>query len=108
MSVAADTPDVQVVYAVDSRNCADAGLDALQIHAAGDAFQKNVQALADDADGRPQNHHADAHRECGVDPALAHVGNGDTAGDDCSSGESVANFVDQRATHVDVASTTHE
>src|ERR1022692_2152699 len=47
-------------------NGADDLLNALQLHAAGSAFQQDVEALADDPDGRPDDHDADAHGKCGV------------------------------------------
>src|SRR5271169_6303040 len=50
VGVAADAPDVQIVDAVDARYGTDAGLDALQLHAAGNAFEQDVQALANDSD----------------------------------------------------------
>ena len=84
------------------------GFDALQLHAAGSAFQQDVQALADDADGRPEDHDADADGERGIDPALAGEGDGDATGDHRGRGQRVADFVHDGAAQVDVAMAAHE
>src|ERR1035438_9882505 len=108
MSIAADAPDVQIVDVVDSGDGANGGFDALQFHAARRAFEQDVEALADDADGRPEDHDADADGEGGIDPALSGKRDGDTSGDDGGGGERVADFVHDGATQVDVAMAAHE
>lgn len=46
----ANAPNVQVVYIVDALDSANDGFDLLQLHAAGSAFQKDVQRFANDAE----------------------------------------------------------
>ena len=58
MAFRADTPDVQVVYVVDSLDFADGRFQTVEFHAAGRRFEQDVHGLAQDADGRPQNQRA--------------------------------------------------
>src|SRR5215469_15010705 len=62
MRFGADTPYVQIVYIVDALDGANDGFDLLQLHPARRAFQKNVERLANDAESRPENQHADPDR----------------------------------------------
>ena len=108
MSVAANAPDVEVVDIVDAGDGTNGGFDALQFHAPGGAFEQDVEALANDPDGRPQDHDADSDGEGGIDPAMAGERDGDTSGDDRGGGERVTNFVHDGAAQIDVAMATHE
>ncbi len=65
----------------------------VQFHAAGRALQQNVEALADDADRRPEDHDADADGERRIDPALSGERDGDASGDDGGGGQRVADLV---------------
>src|SRR5664279_1149739 len=69
MGIAANAPHVEVVDIIDAWDGADCAFNALQFHAAGSAFEQDVEALADDSDGRPQDHHANAYGQGGINPA---------------------------------------
>src|SRR6185437_1619450 len=47
----ADAPDMQIVHIVDAVNAGNSGGDVFQFHAARSAFQENIQAPTDNADG---------------------------------------------------------
>src|SRR5580700_4244267 len=108
MSVASNAPDVEVMDMIDAGNCANSTFDAFDFHAARSALQQDVQALTDDADGGPQDHHADADGEGRIDPALSGKGNRDASGDDSGRGQRVADFVHDGTAQVDVAMPAHE
>src|SRR5215831_12522312 len=103
MSVATDAPHVQIMNVVDAWDGANRRLDAIERHAAGNALKQNVQALANDADRRPQDHHANADGERGIDPALPGEDDRDAADNHGRGGESISDFVDDGAAHVNVA-----
>ena len=103
MRVTADAPDVQVVNIDDASDGAHFRDDGLEFHRAGRAFEKDIQALANNADRRPQDHASDGNGECRVNPAMAGDHDGPASGDDRCRGESVANLVNDYRAQIQVA-----
>src|SRR5262249_56497735 len=99
----ADAPDVEVVDVVDAVDPANGGFEFVKFHATGGAFEQDVHGLAQDAKGGPKDQGANAEGEGGVDPVVAGGENDPAADDDGRGGESIADFVQQRAADVDVA-----
>ena len=80
----------------------------VKFHAARRAFQQDVESLANDAESRPQNQHADPNRQDRVDPIVVGEQDGPASGDDGGGRERVADFVEQGAANVHVAAGTVE
>ena len=108
MGFRSDAPDVEIVNVVHSRDRADRQFDLLQLHAARRAFEQDVESLADDAESRPQDEHADPDRKNRVDPVIAREQDGPAARDDRGSRERIADFVQQGAADVHVSTRTIE
>src|SRR5260370_39245871 len=64
----AEGPDVEVVDVEDAGDLAECGANVRKLKGAGCAFEENVECLADDGDGTPDDHGGDADGEDGVDP----------------------------------------
>lgn len=67
------------------------------------ALEEDVEGLADDADGAPEDHGGDEDGEERVDPGHAGKEDGCAAYDDGGGGERVAEHVEEDAADVDVA-----
>ena len=67
------------------------------------ALEEDVERLADDTDGAPEDHGGDDDGEDGVDPGHAGEEDGCTAYDDSGGGERVAEHVEEDAADIDVA-----
>src|ERR1700722_6640661 len=96
------TPAVEIVHVVDSFDRADRGLDFLQAHPPGRAFEQNIQRLAHDAVARPQDQRADAEGERGIDPIISRDKNRPASEDYGGGGERIADFVQQGTADVHV------
>ena len=66
--VRAEAPDVQVVNVDHALDGFHAGANLGERDAAGRAFEKNIEGLADDADAGPENERGNEQRENRVDP----------------------------------------
>ena len=67
----AKTPDVQIVNVEDAFNCGHGITDLTQLQVAGRSFEKDVEGLANDCDGAPENHRGDQDGKYGIDAGEA-------------------------------------
>ena len=91
---------------VDVEDAGDGGKRAANVaqrDCAGRAFEQDVEGLADDGDGAPDDHAGDEEREHRVDPHDAGKQDACAAGDDGRGGEGVAEHVQEDGADVDVA-----
>src|SRR5512146_1687317 len=79
-------PDVQVMHVVHAANLSQSQLDLLQFHTPRRSLKQNIQALADDAERRPDDHHADENGKHRVDVIATGERNSNAAKDnrECS------------------------
>lgn len=77
--------------------------DGGELHVARCALEEDVEALADDADGAPEDHGGDEDGQQRVDPRHAGEQDGCATDDDGGGGEGVAEHVEEDAADVDVA-----
>ena len=77
--------------------------DRTELQIAWCAFEQDIERLADDADGAPEDHGGDEDGEERVDPGHAGKEDGCAAYDDGGGGERVAEHVEEDAADVDVA-----
>jgi hypothetical protein len=96
-------PDMKIV---NVENAVDRGhglTDLTKLEVARSAFEQDIERLANDTDGAPEDHCGDEDGEHRVDPGHARKKDGCATGDDCCGGERVAEHVEEDATDVDVA-----
>src|SRR6185312_10363431 len=103
MGLRAEAPDMKVVNIDDAGNLFHGSANVREVEIAGRAFEEDVQGLADDADGTPEDHRGDDEREQRIDPLQAGEQNAKAAEDDGGGGERVAKHVQEDAADVDVA-----
>jgi len=103
MGLGAEAPDMQVVDVDDAGDLFHGRANVGEVEAARRSFEQDVQGLADDTDRAPEDHGGDDEREQGVDPLQAGKQNAETAEDDGSGGQRVAEHVQEDAADVDVA-----
>ena len=108
VSVTADAPDMEVVDVEHAGDGAQLRVDGGNLHAAGCAFEQNVQTLTHNADRRPEHHAGDADGERRIDPAMAGSEDEPAADDHGSGRERIANFVDQDGAQIQIASAAQQ
>jgi len=94
------------VEIVDVEDAGDGGhgfADFSEAEVARGSFEEDVEGLADDADGTPDDHAGDEEGQERVDPSDAGEEDGRAAGDDSGGGEGVAEHVEEDAADVDVS-----
>src|SRR5215510_6749343 len=70
VNLRADTPDVQVMHVPYPGNPGNLVCYLVHPEPTRHAFEKDVQGLANDAEGRPQNQSSDRKREHWINPVL--------------------------------------
>jgi len=94
---------VKIVDVEDTFDGLHGFADCAQLKVARRAFEEDVERLADDADGTPEDHGGDEDGEDGVDPGHAGEKDACAARDDGSGGEGVAEHVEEDAADVNVS-----
>src|SRR5665213_3436873 len=94
---------MEVVDVEDSGDCGEGGADVGERDGAGRSFEEDIEGLADDGGGTPEDHAGDDYGEDGIDPECAGEEDARASGDDGGGGECVAEHVQEDGADVDVA-----
>src|SRR5215475_14592977 len=74
----AQAPDMEIVHIEHTVNGGERGANLRYGKAARCALKQDVEGLAHDGDGAPEDHGGDQQREYGIDPVEVRVENGGT------------------------------
>src|ERR1700677_1216969 len=103
MRLRTQAPDVEIVDIEDAGDRLHRDADFAELKIAGCAFEQDVERLADDADGTPEDHAGDEDGENGVDPHHAGKQDCGASGDDCGGRKRVAQHVQKDAADIHVS-----
>jgi hypothetical protein len=102
LEIGAESPDVDVVNFLDAFDAQNRAGYFFELHAAGQTFEQDVGALAQDAVAGPQDHRADGEADGGIDPVRARPVNRQRPGKNGHAGKSVACGVDDDRAQVQI------
>lgn len=103
VQIGPQAPDMQVMHIADPIDLLHRAAHLGQLHPFGRAFQEDVQGLADNVQGRPEDQRGNQQRQRRIDPQAARELDDGAAHNDRRSGKRISQHVQEGPAHVQVA-----